>query len=161
MRPSGQGPCRPLYVAVGALAVWSDAWAARDSDTKVHPVETPADKLSMAMASNPNLFPGPGASVSAAYANGVQVVSSQWDFTILFFHAVPVPQGDMAAQSSLEQRQVGGIVMSPQHAKALALILAKNVKQWEDQNSAIDLPDEIMRGLTEGQSSSSGTEVRA
>lgn len=78
-----------------------------------------------------------------SYCNGVQISVSQWDVTCLFFHSIPVPvdQADPAAQQ--ERRLVQGVVMSPQHAKALAGLLRRHVEGWEQVNGEISLPDDL------------------
>lgn len=111
----------------------------------------------MSVASHPNLLMNAAPASPAAYTNGVNIVASQWDITILFFHSAPALQSDAGGEQPMEQRLVQGVVMSPQHAKALVLVLDKNVKAWEDQNSEIELPEEVVRGLTgNGPGSSQG-----
>ena len=89
----------------------------------------------------PNI--GTPAGVPASYCNGVQISVSQWDVTCLFFHAVPVPVEQPGQEALSERRLVQAVVMSPQHAKALAGLLDRNVQAWEQQNGEIRLPDDV------------------
>lgn len=101
------------------------------------------------MAFQPNVtsfsLPAPS---SAAYCNGVQITISEWDVTCMFFHSVPVPGGGPGEEANVERRLVHGVVMSPQHAKALALVLGRNVENWEARFGAIALPADIVARST-------------
>src|SRR4051794_37827283 len=103
------------------------------------------------MAHQPQNFvlnPGAGLPIpAAAYTNGVQIIASQWDLTILFFHTIPTGPANEQGEMPAEQRVVQGVVMSPQHAKAVALVLDKNVRAWEEQNGEVELPEEVRAGL--------------
>lgn len=98
---------------------------------------------------NPIQFGAPALPV--VYCNGVQVAVSQWDITCLFFHATPLPasveQTGSPADGTMERRIVQAVVMSPQHAKALAVVLTHNVEAWEQQNGEISLPADMARDI--------------
>lgn len=81
--------------------------------------------------------------IAATYTNGVQITASQWDFTCLFFHSVPAP-AQPGEESITERRVAEVVVMSPQHAKALAKILQTNVERWEALNGEIYLPEDLI-----------------
>jgi hypothetical protein len=87
--------------------------------------------------------------ITATYTNGVQITASQWDFTCLFFHSVPVPTTP-GEEMTTERRLAQAVVMSPQHAKALATILRMNVERWEATNGEIQLPDDLYEELEGG-----------
>ena len=97
-----------------------------------------------------------------AYTNGVQIAVSQWDVTCLFFHSSPVageaPEAVSAPGTPLgESSVVQAVVMSPQHAKAFAAILAHNVAAWERQNGDITLPADVTASLS-GEAQATGAE---
>lgn len=95
---------------------------------------------------------GPQGSIPVVYCNGVQVATSQWDITVLFFHSSPLPanveEGGDLSQGNFERRVVQAVVMSPQHAKALATVLTHNIEVWEQNNGEIAVPPEVLAGLT-------------
>jgi hypothetical protein len=94
---------------------------------------------------------GVSSGIPATYTNGVQITASQWDFTCLFFHSVPLPV-QPGEETTTERRLAEAVVMSPQHAKALATILRINVERWEAQNGEIALPGDLF-----GESDETGT----
>lgn len=62
---------------------------------------------------------------SEDYANSVQVNVSVWDFFLQFGRLKMDPGGEVTFAS------FHGVYMSPQQAKALHLVLAQNVAQYE------------------------------
>ncbi|MHB8890346.1 MAG: DUF3467 domain-containing protein [Acidobacteriaceae bacterium] len=61
------------------------------------------------------------------YANAVTVGMSIWDIRLRFGFAV------QATEESLKIKDVSQVVMSPQHAKALANLLNSRLKKYEEQ----------------------------
>ena len=88
-------------------------------------------------------------SLPAVYCNGVQIAVSPWDVTFIFIHAVPgtLQQSGPIDESQVEKRLVQAVVMSPQHAKALAQILDINVRTWEDLNGEINLAPTVVEEI--------------
>lgn len=74
------------------------------------------------------------------YANSVQVRSSVWDFYLAFGTMQPV-EG-----STITVRNFQGIYMSPQQAKALAIMLQQNVGNYEQTFGEIKLEPQIGGG---------------
>ncbi len=67
------------------------------------------------------------------YANNAEIETSVWDFRLTF--------GELRkAGSKLVAEQSATIIMSPQHAKALAGVLASNVREYEKKVGEIKLP---------------------
>jgi hypothetical protein len=79
-----------------------------------------------------------GREVPAFYANSVQVLVSLFDFTLIIGQAGFGPDGEP------EMREVAKLNLSPQHAKALTVMLANRVAVYESQfgTIAVDLPNE-------------------
>lgn len=86
--------------------------------------------------------PGPGEliewikgqqEVPSVYANHVQVSTGPWDFVIMLGEIVRLDDGDVAA------RKIVQITMSPQHAKAMAEVLARQIARYEERFG--ELPD--------------------
>ncbi len=88
----------------------------------------------------------PRASLSSeptTYVNGLAIILSPWDFNLLFSRALPTEplSKDPEARPTVRGRRavlMGGdaevvqrIVMSPEHAKAMAAQLAENVALYE------------------------------
>ena len=67
------------------------------------------------------------------YANSVQVNVSVWDFFLQFGRLKMDPGGDVTFAS------FHGVYMSPQQAKALHLVLAQNVAQYESTFGKIQI----------------------
>lgn len=75
------------------------------------------------------------------YANSVQIRMSVWDFFLAFGLAMPAAQG-------FELRNFQGIYLSPQQAKALAVMLQQNVANYEQTFGEIKLdPQMAQQGL--------------
>ena len=68
------------------------------------------------------------------YANQVQSIFTPWDLTLEFAHLVAMQTvTDGVVQTGAVAQTMQRIVMSPQHAKALARVLEMNIKNYEDQ----------------------------
>jgi flagellar protein FlaG len=76
------------------------------------------------------------------YANSVQVRMSVWDFFLAFGRAVP------GNGPGIDLLNFQGIYLSPQQAKALALMLHQNVANYEQTFGEIKLdPQFAQQGL--------------
>lgn len=69
----------------------------------------------------------------AFYANAVHIMVSVYDFTVV------LGQVGFAADGTPEMREAARLNLSPQHAKALASVLAKRVSDYERQFGRISL----------------------
>lgn len=69
------------------------------------------------------------------YSNSVQLTVTPWDFTFSFGE-IKLPMEKPTVENQV------GIVMSPQHAKALANILVGHVREYEKKVGEIKLPTE-------------------
>lgn len=67
------------------------------------------------------------------YANSVQIETGPWDFRLIFGDAT-------RSGSKVLTEQSVAIVMSPQHAKVFASILAGSVREYEKQVGEIITP---------------------
>ena len=67
------------------------------------------------------------------YANSVQVRVNVWDFFLVFGTL------QQASESEVEVRNIQGIYLSPQQAKALLTILEQNVANYEKTFGEIKL----------------------
>jgi len=97
----------------------------------------------------------------AAYVNGVQVLVSQWDFTLLFSQAsgTPgVPQAGEEPSIQVTRNFIGRFAMSPQHAKAFSELLRRNVQLYEAQygeipvlleEAAVPPPEEVVERVVD------------
>jgi flagellar protein FlaG len=74
------------------------------------------------------------------YANSVQVRTSVWDFFLAF--GVMQPQ----AENRIEIRNFQGLYLSPQQAKALAVMLHQNVANYEQAFGEIKLDPQFAPG---------------
>jgi flagellar protein FlaG len=74
------------------------------------------------------------------YSNSVQVRMSVWDFFLAFGMAVP-GQGQ-----GIELHNFQGVYLSPQQAKALALMLQQNVANYEQTFGEIKLDPQFAQG---------------
>jgi hypothetical protein len=77
-----------------------------------------------------------------SYANSVQIRMSVWDFFLAFGTALP------SSGPAIELRNFQGVYLSPQQAKALALMLQQNVANYEQTFGEIKLdPQLTQQGL--------------
>jgi len=83
------------------------------------------------------------------YINGVAVTVSPWDFCLMFSRAIPTdplvndPQaqvGEGRREVAMQGEVVQRIVMSPEHAKAMAAQLTQNVVLFESEFGPIPQP---------------------
>jgi len=77
------------------------------------------------------------------YANAVNISTSIYDISLFF--SVQSPVGlNKDAKPFIEASSQCNVRMSPQHAKALAALLIKHIKDYEKQFSVeLPLPDEL------------------
>lgn len=74
------------------------------------------------------------------YANDTQVQVTPWDIRLIFgVIAEPATQD----RQTVVVQTVGEVRVSPQHAKAFALILLRQLKLYEDNVGPIPLPQPI------------------
>jgi hypothetical protein len=77
------------------------------------------------------------------YSNGANVAMSQWDMVIDFQQSAP-PSGTLLQGQAWASRGVARIVISPTHAKVLADILNKAVRQWEAAYGELPPPEKLL-----------------
>ena len=65
------------------------------------------------------------------YVNSVQLVGTQWDIRIMFSALAGDPQNGLRYEAR------AAVVMSPEHAKALAAALTQRIEQYEKANGVI------------------------
>lgn len=65
------------------------------------------------------------------YSNAIQVGFSRFDVSMTF----------LKNSSSQGQKYLGEIILSPEHAKVLAIILSNNIQGFEEQFGEIDVTD--------------------
>ena len=75
-----------------------------------------------------------GKDVPSYYANAVRTVVSVYDITLI------VGQIGFREDGEAEMRETVRLNLSPQHAKALAAVLTRNVLSYEEQFGVIQLP---------------------
>ena len=68
------------------------------------------------------------------YSNSAQLQVSPWDFTFVFGEVEPSTDGTFKVEQKV------GVVMSPQHAKALLGILSTNIQEYEKHAGEIQYP---------------------
>jgi hypothetical protein len=68
------------------------------------------------------------------YANSVQVAQNLYDFRLIFGLVSGVKNG------KLQIANLESIILSPQHAKQLAEVLAENVRKYEEQYMPLPIP---------------------
>lgn len=70
------------------------------------------------------------------YANNVGLRTTLWDMTLDFGMILTADTDNVII------RDVASVVMSPQHAKAFANVLAENVRRYEEQHGPLPrIPD--------------------
>jgi Protein of unknown function (DUF3467) len=99
------------------------------------------------MASFPNqpvMIPNWGGSPEPAgtptlYVNGVAILFSPWDFSLMFLRGLPAESPGEPSEHNFAttMRVVQSVVMSPQHAKAMLNALAHNIEAYEQQHGEI------------------------
>jgi flagellar protein FlaG len=94
----------------------------------------------MAFPEQPEITLTNGSDYREGYANSVQVRTSVWDFFLAF--GVMQPQ----AENRIEIRNFQGLYLSPQQAKALAMMLQQNVANYEQAFGEIKLDPQFAPG---------------
>ncbi|MCL4553074.1 MAG: DUF3467 domain-containing protein [Candidatus Marsarchaeota archaeon] len=89
-------------------------------------------------------------SIPRFYANTTNVAVSVFDVRVLFLNRQPVSLVPSSDQQTLASEAVS-VIMSPQHAKALAIILNDRIQGYEKEFGA--LPDRGKLGISLGNSS--------
>lgn len=74
------------------------------------------------------------------YANGLQINSGPWDFTIEFYIK-------RSADAKESPSLLGHVRMSPQHALILARLLQRQVDMYQEQIGRIVLPPKLYNDL--------------
>jgi hypothetical protein len=97
------------------------------------------------------------------YINGVEILVSQWEFTVLFSQISGTIQPAKAGAESavgphiqVTNTLVGRFAMSPQHAKALLEILRQRVEHYEAQYGELPALSLLLPG-TEAQGGEGST----
>jgi hypothetical protein len=111
-----------------------------DEDTLQEPAETPIGRGPVQIESPP-----PGMQIPSFYTNSVQLQLSVFDLKLLFGVIVS------AAAPQPLMRPIAEVVMSPQHAKALAALLTAHVRGYENRFG--QLPE--IPGLNEAEMAAS------
>ncbi len=75
------------------------------------------------------------------YVNSTEFAITPWDIQMQLNHV-------HAEASALIIEQVATVSMSPQHAKAFAIALASNVREWESNYGEITLPEGVILKAT-------------
>jgi hypothetical protein len=82
-----------------------------------------------------------GRGVSTVYVNGIAILYSPWDFSLVFLRGLPAESGAGAGGDEhafeTEAQAVNSVVMSPQHAKAMLKALADNIEAYEKEHGEI------------------------
>jgi hypothetical protein len=78
----------------------------------------------------------------SVYVNGLAIYYSPWDFSLMFLRGLPSESPIERTESgelrfNVNYRIAQGVVMSPQHAKAMLSALAKNVEAYEREHGEI------------------------
>ena len=71
------------------------------------------------------------------YSNDTQIQVSPWDIRLVFGMITEPPSSN---RPIIEVTSVGEVRMSPQHAKKVALILLKQLQNYEENIGPIPLP---------------------
>jgi len=82
--------------------------------------------------------------VSDTYADSVQFFINAWGVTLEFGVIQPPPPGFKGQVPPIPRVRVH---MSPQHAKAMAKVMVKNVRAYEEAMGKISLPAELYKQL--------------
>ena len=91
--------------------------------------------------------------VSEFYANSLQVMSTDWDFALLFGSIIfpaNYPLGNQRVQGT-EVRVDAIIRMSPQQAKASLRVLNRVIEDYEAKYGKINIPQEVINADTAGK----------
>jgi Protein of unknown function (DUF3467) len=79
--------------------------------------------------------------VNTVYINGIAILYSPWDFSLVFLRGLPAESGAGSGGSEhafeTTAQAVNSVVMSPQHAKAMLKALADNIQAYEEEHGEI------------------------
>jgi Protein of unknown function (DUF3467) len=78
----------------------------------------------------------------SVYVNGIAIYYSPWDFSLMFLRGLPSESPAERTENGelrfdVNYRIAEGVVMSPQHAKAMLAALAKNIEEYEAEHGEI------------------------
>lgn len=90
--------------------------------------------------------------VLQVYTNSVRVGAGLYEFVLRFYLRPPEEETQETSENvELEEEKREEIVrihMSPTHAKALMLLLERNVREYGERFHTIQLPEELIESLT-------------
>lgn len=95
-----------------------------------------SNSKSAVRASQPEIESVRSSAFFKVYSNSVQIETGPWDFRLIFGEVTKSGENKITIEQSV------GVVMSPQHAKALLGVLAHNIRAYEDRVGEIKLPAE-------------------
>ncbi len=82
--------------------------------------------------------------ISEFYTNAVNTVTSLYDVTLAFRTQSPVRVDMETNEAVIEVRQIINVRMSPQHAKAVAILLFRQMRAYEkDHDINLPVPPEL------------------
>ena len=122
---------------LAGLAIASMAWRVRFRAKLVRLF--PGDSLMSNFNDQPEIRIQNTDDYREGYSNSVQVRMSVWDFFLAFGMAVP------GNGPGIDLRNFQGIYLSPQQAKALALMLHQNVANYEQTFGEIKLDPQFVQ----------------
>ena len=90
----------------------------------------------------PGLMSAGEQSGPSVYVNGISIYFSPWDFSLMFLRGLPseglVERSEAGEpRFNVNYRIAQGVVMSPQHAKAMLAVLAENIRLYEEEHGSI------------------------
>lgn len=113
------------------------------------------------MASFPNqpvvipnwAVPSESVGTPTLYVNGIAILFSPWDFSLMFLRGLPAESPDESSEHNFAttSRVVQSVVMSPQHAKAMLNALTQNIQAYEQQHG--EIPNVLLAEARESDSS--------
>ncbi len=95
-------------------------------------------------AESPPVVRVEGGSLPTYYANNIATSLSIWDVRLEFGSIQDIKDGTMEVQPLVR------VTLSPQHMKAVAALMGRLVKQYENTYGAIALPDGIVSDSSGG-----------
>jgi hypothetical protein len=106
---------------------------------KQHSMLVPTPKRTSIEVTAENIIAKPGPEYRSVYANNVALGISAFDISLVFGEIMGSEDGKTV---NVEQRV--RVTMSPQHAKALVMVLAENLHNYEKNIGPIPLPETIL-----------------
>lgn len=79
------------------------------------------------------------------YVNGMNIASTQWDFTLDFQLTSPAPD-NAPDNPHLMARKVVQVIISPTQAKAIAHVLATAIEGWEAKFAPLPSVEQLISG---------------